>query len=63
MAQSVPSNDPGRGPLIISLSWILTILATGTVALRFYVRKKLAGALSSDDWLMLVAIVRNSCSC
>lgn len=59
MAESISPNDPGHGPLIISLSWILTTLATGTVALRFYVRKKFAGALSSDDWLMLAAIVRN----
>lgn len=49
-------NDPGRGPMVIGILWSLTIVASGTILARFYVRKKI-GALSWDDWFMLLALV------
>lgn len=59
-AASTPINpdDPGRGPTLMGILWTFTVLAAVAVALRFHVRKKLAGSWGVDDWLMLIAVVR-----
>ena len=50
-------NDPGRGPVIVGVTWALTSLSLFVVGLRFYVRRRVLHGLSSDDWLMLLAVV------
>ncbi|XDG04480.1 hypothetical protein ABKA04_004095 [Annulohypoxylon sp. FPYF3050] len=52
----VRPNDLGRGPMIMGVSWLFTLLCTSIVALRFYVRAKIHHAISSDDWFMLSAM-------
>ncbi|KUJ18478.1 uncharacterized protein LY89DRAFT_780548 [Mollisia scopiformis] len=54
---AVNPDDPGRGPMIVGLTWTFTSLAVIAVALRFYVRKFVTRALGWDDWLMLFAVV------
>lgn len=58
MDAPVNPNDPGRGPLIMSITWILTGSALLVVAARFYVRRKVARAFTIEDWLMFAAVVR-----
>ncbi|RYP66870.1 hypothetical protein DL769_005902 [Monosporascus sp. CRB-8-3] len=53
----IDPEDPGRGPVVMGLNWSFTILAVVAVALRFYVRKKMPGYWTWDDWLMFVAVV------
>ncbi|KAF4633296.1 hypothetical protein G7Y89_g4834 [Cudoniella acicularis] len=50
-------DDPGRGPMIIGLTWAFTGLAVITVALRLYVRKTITRISGLDDWIMLVAVI------
>lgn len=48
-------SDPGHGPLILSVTWVLTALALILIATRFYVRVNILHALGADDWVMLLA--------
>ena len=47
--------DKGRGPVIVSVSWVLTTIAVILIAMRFYVRVNVLHALGADDWVMLLA--------
>ncbi|KAL2043495.1 hypothetical protein N7G274_003802 [Stereocaulon virgatum] len=49
------ASDPGRGPLIISVSWMLTTVALILIAMRFHVRINILHTLGADDWIMLLA--------
>ena len=49
------TSDPGHGPLILSLTWVLAALALTLIATRFYVRVNILHALGADDWVMLLA--------
>lgn len=46
------------GGVIVGVTWTFTAFSIIIVAMRFAVRKKLAGKLQLDDWLMLAAVVR-----
>ncbi|KAI2464677.1 hypothetical protein F4781DRAFT_58038 [Annulohypoxylon bovei var. microspora] len=50
-------NDPGRGPLVIGVTWTFTGLAIITTLLRLYVRKHIGPRLATDDWLMVIAMI------
>ncbi|RYP63651.1 hypothetical protein DL769_006906 [Monosporascus sp. CRB-8-3] len=52
----VNPDNPGRGPLIVGLTWAFTILAIFVVALRFHVRRK-THMIGADDWTMLAALI------
>jgi hypothetical protein len=41
----------------MGLAWTFTVFAMVAVGLRAYVRQSLAKRLSSDDWLMCLALV------
>ena len=43
---------------VIAVAVILPSFASIAVALRFYVRRKKKTQLQSDDWTILVALVR-----
>jgi len=45
---------PGRGPVIVGVTWAPTSLTVMATLLRMYLRKK---KLSANDWLMFVVIV------
>ena len=51
-------SDPGHGPLILSVSWVLTVLALVLIVLRFHVRMNILHTLGADDWVMLLAGAR-----
>ncbi|KAF2280230.1 uncharacterized protein EI97DRAFT_455140 [Westerdykella ornata] len=48
-------SDPGRGSMIMAISWVLTSLCIGFIALRMYVRARITHSTGSDDWLMVLA--------
>ncbi|EZF49847.1 hypothetical protein H103_06563 [Trichophyton rubrum CBS 288.86] len=56
---SAAQDNPGRGPLIMGLTWSFAVLATITVGLRFYIRVELNNRPSLDDWLIAVALIFN----
>lgn len=52
------SDDPrDSGPAIVGVTWAFTALAIIVIALRFYVRAKVAQDLKAHDWIMLIALV------
>lgn len=53
------SNDAGEGirPLSLGLTWTLNAFAIVTVTVRLVVRKRVAKFWSSDDWVMLLALI------
>lgn len=55
----VQTNDLGRGPAIIDVTWTLTMLCILVIVARFYVRKKVSArrAMGVEAWLMLAAVV------
>lgn len=57
MPPPVNPGNMGRGPMIMGVSWSLTALCVLVIGLRFYVRKTVIRAWSSDDWFMLAAVV------
>lgn len=57
------SDPQDKGPIILGVTWAFTSLSVIVIALRFYVRVKLANGLKAHDWLMLLALVRTSLAC
>ncbi|KAI1339294.1 hypothetical protein F5Y15DRAFT_383879 [Xylariaceae sp. FL0016] len=57
MLSPANSSDPGRGPAITAVGWLLTSICIIMISLRFYVRAGITRALSYDDWIMLMAVV------
>ncbi|KAF2757489.1 hypothetical protein EJ05DRAFT_391150 [Pseudovirgaria hyperparasitica] len=53
----VNPSDPGKGPLIIGTTWMLTGLCIPVIAFRFYVRSRAPSSPGLDDWIMLAATV------
>ncbi|KAK8137612.1 hypothetical protein PG984_003105 [Apiospora sp. TS-2023a] len=49
-------DDPGRGPLIMELTWTFTTISILALAVRFHVRRK-SRMLWWDDWIMLLALI------
>ncbi|RYO90213.1 hypothetical protein DL766_006136 [Monosporascus sp. MC13-8B] len=47
-------NGPGRGPIIVGITWLFTGLATIAAMLRMYVGKKWKTGLAIDDWIMFL---------
>jgi hypothetical protein len=45
-----------RGPQLMAMFWIETIVAIAVVALRFYARISIRG-VGADDWMMLFTVV------
>ncbi|KAL2756631.1 hypothetical protein ACRALDRAFT_1075523 [Sodiomyces alcalophilus JCM 7366] len=52
----IDPDAPGRGPLIMGVTWTMTILCVLIVSARLYVRATVARKVSSDDWFMLAAV-------
>lgn len=50
--------DGDRSPTIVACAVVLTVFALAVVGLRFYVRCKMVRSVESEDWLMLVSMVR-----
>ena len=46
-----------RVPYVIATTTVFGVLATGLVALRFYVRARMLRALGLEDWTVLLALV------
>ncbi|KAI0479888.1 hypothetical protein F4859DRAFT_530031 [Xylaria cf. heliscus] len=57
MDNSSKSGDPGRGDVIIGVSWTLTTICTLFVAFRLYQRSRPPTRLGWDDWIILLALV------
>ena len=57
------SSDAGHGPVIVTVSWILTTLAVLLITMRFYVRVNILHSLGADDWVMLLAGAGLSAAC
>lgn len=55
MPLPVDPSDPGRGPLIMGISWTLTSICVLFIVVRLWVRSRVTRTLGADDWLMLVA--------
>ncbi|RYP50587.1 hypothetical protein DL768_003932 [Monosporascus sp. mg162] len=55
----VNPSDPGRGPLIMGLTWSFSSLCLIVVGVRFWVRITVTKLLSVEDWLMLAAGILN----
>jgi hypothetical protein len=49
--------DLGRGPMIMGITWTLTTLCILTVGLRMSSRRKAAGGVAIDDWLMFATLI------
>jgi hypothetical protein len=47
-----------RGAVVIAVISVLLPIAIAIVSLRFFVRSRLLHAVGPDDWLILVALVR-----
>lgn len=58
----VNPDDPGRGPLVMGLTWTFSSLALIVVIVRFWVRVAVTKILTVEDWLMLAAVVGFSLS-
>jgi hypothetical protein len=56
-SETWPADPHDRGKAILGALLALTILSIITIALRFYVRKKIGAALAGHDWTMFVALV------
>lgn len=48
--------DQDRGPQLMAMFWVETILAIAILSARFYVRHAIRG-LGPDDWMMLITVV------
>ncbi|KAK7917920.1 hypothetical protein PG985_009794 [Apiospora marii] len=51
----VNPDNPGRGPMIIGITWTFTIIAVLVVGLRLHVRWMLSKSWALEDWIMLAA--------
>lgn len=54
------SDPQDKGPTILGVTWAFTSLSVIVIALRLYVRIKLANGLKAHDWVMVLALVRIS---
>lgn len=52
--------DPGRGPLVMGVTWTFSGLALIAVGVRFWVRIAVIKQLKIEDWLMLLAVLLNT---
>jgi hypothetical protein len=52
------ADDGDRSGRVVVCAVVMTVLSALTVGLRFYVRGKLLGTLKSEDWFILLALVR-----
>ncbi|KAJ4371316.1 hypothetical protein N0V83_004533 [Neocucurbitaria cava] len=52
--------DPGRGPLVMGVTWSFSVLALITVGMRFWVRIVVTKQVKIEDWLMLLAVLLNT---
>ncbi|KAK0712208.1 hypothetical protein B0T21DRAFT_454743 [Apiosordaria backusii] len=50
-------NDPGRGPMVIGITWAFTGMAVIACSLRMMVGWKRKRGLGIDDWLMFIAML------
>lgn len=55
--RDIDQNDPGRGPLIMAITWIFQIATFAAVMARVAVRRHKQVRLGWDDYLMLLALV------
>lgn len=58
MAVTADMEDENRGPKILGVLWALTSLTTLVVLARMYIRIKLLKNFGSDDWLIVLSMVR-----
>ncbi|KAH7384631.1 hypothetical protein BKA66DRAFT_81944 [Pyrenochaeta sp. MPI-SDFR-AT-0127] len=56
----VNPSDPGRGPLVMGVTWTFSSLALVIVGMRFWVRIAVTKKISIEDWLMLLAVLLNT---
>ncbi|KAK4172410.1 hypothetical protein QBC36DRAFT_337969 [Triangularia setosa] len=50
-------DDPGRGPMVIGITWTFTGMAIIACSLRMLVSRKRKSGLGVDDWLMFAAML------
>ncbi|KAI1779312.1 hypothetical protein F4818DRAFT_438094 [Hypoxylon cercidicola] len=53
----IDPDNPGRGPMVIGVTWLFMIISGLVVALRLRLRQKVKLGWGWDDWLMLLAVV------
>ncbi|KAH7320606.1 hypothetical protein B0I35DRAFT_468130 [Stachybotrys elegans] len=53
----IDRDNPGRGPMVVGVTWVFTAMAIIVVGLRFMIRKQRRVPWSWDDWIMLAATV------
>ena len=51
-----PDGDQNRGPALIAIFWVMTVVVINTLALRFYSRIRIR-EIGADDWMMLFTAV------
>ncbi|RYP33829.1 hypothetical protein DL767_004559 [Monosporascus sp. MG133] len=52
---SINPQDPGLGPVILGVAWVLTSFCIIMIAARFYLRPRTPRLSGLDDWFMLAA--------
>lgn len=58
MAPAQASISPSSlGVAVIAVAWVLAVLATVIVAIRFYVRLGIVKRLFIDDYIILITLV------
>jgi hypothetical protein len=48
-----------HGPVDVVVAWIVAVLITVILCIRFYTRLRLAGGIRADDFFILLAYVSN----
>ena len=55
---TMPTLSTSRGPSVLAVSTVFTSLATAMVLIRIYTRAVLVKQMGSDDYSILIALVR-----
>ena len=55
----LPDPNENKGPELLHTIWVLCSISTVVVALRVYTKLRKTRRLYWDDWLMMLALVRN----
>ena len=50
----------GKGPMTNAVLWVLVVILAIFVALRLYTRKQILNSIGADDYLTVLALVRNN---
>lgn len=56
-ASSVVDTNANRGPELLAITWVFTVLALLVVIAKFYTKVKILRGLGIDDFLVVLSMV------